>query len=158
MWWLKIISAVVLFAIVYQDLKYRAVSWFWFPILAIGLGTLHYLNSLFEVFVLHSLINLGFVLLILILLYAYISFRGKYKFSKAMGSGDVVMFIALSPAMASITFIVCFIFSILLAMILSLVFNKKDKKNIPLAGYMAVFFIFIYLAYWNGFLTQLYTI
>lgn len=158
MWWLKLICTVALIAIAYQDIKDRAVSWFWFPVLAVVLGILHYSNSFFELFILHSFINLGFVILVVLLLYGYIKFRGKHEFSKAIGRGDLVMFIALSPSMASISFIVCFVFSILLALVLSLIFNKNDEKHIPLAGYMSLFFLIIYLAHWSGFIEQLYTI
>lgn len=158
MWWLNLICAVVLIIIAYQDIKDRVVSWFWFLLLAICLGILHYFNSLFEVFLTHVLINFGFVLFVVLLLFGYIKLRGKLEFSKAIGTGDIVMFIALSPAMASVSFMVCFVFSILLALVLSLVLNKNDKKQIPLAGYIAVFFLIIYLAHWSGFITQLYTI
>lgn len=158
MFWLKIICLIALVAIAYQDIKDRAVSWFWFPLLAIAVGILHYSNSIFEVFVTHLLINLGFVVVVVLLLYIYITIRGQHQFKNAIGIGDLVLFIVLCPSMASLSFLVCFVFSILLALVLSFFFNKKDKRHIPLAGYMSLFFLIIYLAHWSGFIEHLYSI
>ncbi len=158
MWWLKLICIIPFVAIVFQDIKNKKVSWIWFLILALALAFLHYMNSLPEVFISHTLINLGFVVLILLLLYAYVKLRSKHQFLKAIGTGDICMFLALSPSMASISFIVCFAFSIIMALVLSIVFDKNDKNQIPLAGYMSLFFLIIYIANWTGLIDQLYKI
>ena len=156
MWWLKVLLSVSLCAIVYQDFKDKAVSFYWFPMLAIFGGVLHYTNTVGELFLMHSGINLGFVSLILMLLWLYVKIRKRHSFFKAFGSGDLLMFYALSFSMASVTFIVCFVFSMLFALILSFVLSNKNE--IPLAGYMAVFFLIIYIAHWSGWITQIYSI
>jgi len=155
--WIKVVVFIVLVSIIYQDLKDREVSWFLFPLLALPTSYLHYENISFVQFGMNVLINALMVSLVLLILYLYIKIRNTHTFFNAFGLGDLVMFYALCFSFASVSFVISFVFSILFSLVLSIVVNKKSVK-IPLAGYMALFFLFTFIAYWIGLIENLYLI
>lgn len=158
MWWAKVLLCISFSAIAYQDLKYKSVSLYWFILVGLALGLLHYHFVVFEQFLTNVAFNLVFVTILVLIIYTYIKLRGINQFSKAIGSGDILMFFVLSLSFSTLSFMFCFIFSLFFSLILSLYLNRKDKNQIPLAGYMSIFFGLIFIAYWLGFIRQLYSI
>ncbi len=130
----------VLLVIFFQDLKERKVSLI--AIIAIILlGVyLHFQNSVLEVFVLASLINLFVLLFIGVLLFLYTSFKLQKKLHEAIAIGDFLFFFFLAISFPTITFLVLFSISLIFSLILFLILKPKLKhKTVPLAGLQALF-------------------
>ncbi len=145
--------------IFYQDIKERSVYWFLFPIVACAAGYLYYSSTFFELFWRTSTVNLGIIALIFLVLQTYTKFKLKTDLKEVFGLGDALLFIGLCIAFPIASFIIFFVFSLFFSLILHFVLKNKMKvESVPLAGYMSVFFIGIYLIHWTGFLPNLYNI
>jgi len=130
-----------LMLIAYQDIKDREVYAFIFPVLAIGLGMLHYFNVYPVQFFMATGINLIVVLMILGILYVYTRLRIKKPFFKEVfGLGDALFFVALALGFPTVTFVVILVFSLLFSLLTWIVFKRSVvHSTIPLAGYMSIF-------------------
>jgi len=155
----KLVLVVTLLLVFYQDVKERKAYWFAFPIIALCCGFLFYQNSLLELFYGSIVINLIFIGVLLTIIYLYSKFKLKTDFKNTFGLGDTLLFLALAFSFSSVSFITLFVFSLIFALVLHLLFKKKSKlQTVPLAGYMSLFFCLVYVAFWLGFVNQLYII
>jgi hypothetical protein len=143
--------------IFYQDIKERSVYWFLFPIVACTAGYLYYINTFFDLFWRTTVVNLGIIALIFLVLQTYTKFKLKTDLKEVFGLGDALLFIGLCVAFPIASFIIFFVFSLFFSLILHFVLKNKIE-SVPLAGYMSVFFIAVYLIHWTGFLPNLYNI
>jgi len=127
--------------ICYQDLKYRAVYWFLFPILALSLGLLHFLQTTAYIFMTYSLINILLITIILAVLWGYAHFVAKKKFlNHSFGLGDLLFFYACALGFPSYTFILLFVGAIFFSLISYLFLKRRlTTKTVPLAGLMSIF-------------------
>ncbi len=132
--WLIIISI--------QDFKYRAISWYLFPvglgililhIVHLETGTGHIRNVLF---------NTGFVILQLSIVTAYFSIKHKRFvniFNRYFGVGDLLFLWVITLAFSPVNYMVFVIFSLFMSLTGFLIFTLfKEVEKIPLAGAMAV--------------------
>ncbi len=144
----------------FQDLKNREVYWFLFPLLIILLGYLHYSNTSQINFVISSGINLVLIFSIIAILYIYTLLKIKRPFfSEVFGIGDALLFIAIALAFPTITFVIIFVFSIFFSLAVWIILkNTLKHKTIPLAGYISIFMILIYLGDWIIDTVNLYTL
>jgi hypothetical protein len=155
----KIIAMLSLMTVAYQDIKERSVYWFVFPIIAFAFGYLYFINTFFAFFWRTILVNLGIVTLVLLILHAYTKFKLKTNLPSVFGLGDALLFFAICVAFPSVSFVIFFVFSLLFSLLLHFVLKTQTKvQSVPLAGYMSLFFIGIYLAYWSGVLTNIYSL
>lgn len=160
---LILIKFLLFFSLVFiffQDYRDRQVYVFLFPLIGI-LGTyLFFLNSNLEYYFLSVCINLGIVLIVVLLNYLFAKLVLKKNLLKeAMGLGDIFFFIAFALCFPTVTFINFFVFSILFTFVLHLALSKlsmEKNRHIPLAGYMSLFLIAVYLVSWLGFHDSLY--
>lgn len=131
--------------ICYQDFKERAVFWFLFPLLAISLCTLQIMHISTPFFYVSIVTNIALITLILVLLYLYARFILKEDFiDHSLGLGDVLFFYALGIGFPPISFSLLFASSILFSLLVYLVLKKKlNVKTVPLAGFMALYLIFV---------------
>lgn len=143
--------------IFYQDIKERSVYWFLFPIVACSAGYLYYINTFFDLFWKTSIVNLGIIALIFLVLQTYTKLKLKTDLKEVFGLGDALLFIGLCVAFPIASFIIFFVFSLFFSLILHFVLKNKIE-SVPLAGYMSVFFIGVYLIHWTGFLPNLYNV
>ncbi|RZN79962.1 MAG: hypothetical protein EVB11_12025 [Winogradskyella sp.] len=156
---LKIILLITFFFILFQDIKERKVYWFLFPIVAIVSGVLFYNDTLPELFVVNVIINLFVVILLLVVVYGYAKFKLKTSPKSVFGLGDALLFLALTLSFSSVSFIVVFVFSLIFSLALHLFIKTKNKSlTVPLAGYMSLFFMLVYISHWTGISTNLYHI
>ncbi|WP_299600639.1 hypothetical protein [uncultured Aquimarina sp.] len=157
---LKGLIILNLIYIIVQDIKNRKVYWFLFPSLLMLLGYLHYKNVLPIHFKNSIVINIGVIVSIMLILYAYARIIMKRSFFKdVFGLGDALFFTVLAVAFPTISFIILFVFSILFSLFTWLITKKNAKhETIPLAGYMSLFFIFIFLGNWITDTINLYII
>ncbi|WP_298507499.1 hypothetical protein [uncultured Kordia sp.] len=145
--------------IFYQDIKERSVYWFLFPIVACAAGYLYFMNTFFDLFWRTIAVNLGIIMLILIVLQTYTKFKLKTSLQKVFGLGDALFFLGLCVAFPIASFIIFFVFSLLFSLLLHVVLkNKIQETSVPLAGYMSVFFIGIYIMHWTALLPNMYSV
>lgn len=156
---LKISLIVISLIILYQDVTERKAYWFWFPLLIVLYSSVHLEHVVWQVFTLTSMLNLtivGFFLLI-IALYAKLKLRVNPR--HVFGLGDALLFLALAFTFSTVSFITTFVFALVFALSIHVVFKKQSKFNtVPLAGYMSVFYAITYVAYWCNSIDSLYRI
>lgn len=142
---IQISIVIVLFAIFIQDLRYRAVYWFWFPALTglfIVLGLPH--RSL-ENIKGSSLINMGMISVVLLLLIAYLSIRRKRLVNITRGMlclGDILFLFSICFYLSVLNYLVFYMLSMLIILLVwlpFLLFNKRNLK-VPLAGMQSLLF------------------
>lgn len=143
---LKCILLGVLFVIFLQDTKERLVFWFLYPIVGI-LGYSIQSNTIgYQYAFINSLINLAFIAILLFVSFLYSKIKLKADFiNGSIGIGDILLFIFLSFTFSTIPFLILFVFSLLFSLLLHIYFkNRSEHKNVPLAGYISLFFAATY--------------
>lgn len=137
-------------AIVYQDFKSREVSVF----VLLLLGGISMVKSLVQNGLEVSAKFFGVNLLVLIVLFACVNlyFWVKHQkvfsvFDRLIGWGDIVLFVTLCILFSPINFLLLFIGSLAFSLIaaLGMHYRKPENTLIPLAGFIAVFFITVFL-------------
>ena len=148
-----------LFLIFVQDTLERKVYWFLFPIVALLFGLIQYERIGVYQFVINSIINLVFVLIITGSLFLYAKYKMEQPFFETFGLGDFLLFFALSFSFASGTFLILLVFSFMFCIILFLLgFQQKTHKTVPLAGNISFFFGVVFLMSWIGWYDNLYNL
>lgn len=136
---MKLILLITLLLIIfYQDVRYRAVMWFLFPLLAGACIWYNYeflewktvlFNGLFVVFLLGSLT-------------VYVSIRKKELTAIWKGFfswGDILFILAVTPLFETIQYIYFFTFGTILTLVIHLSFSRGERrKTIPYAGYLSL--------------------
>jgi len=158
-----ILKGLIIFNLGYisfQDLQDREVYWFLFPSLVMLFGCMHYTNVLPIHFMNATMINLIVVLSIVFMAYLYTKIMIKRPFFKEVfGFGDLLFFIALALAFPTATFIILFVFSLLFSLSIWLFVKKNATHNDPpLAGYMSIFLLLIFIGNWVTGIVNLYLI
>ena len=143
---LSVILVFLLLAIIYQDFRYRAVSWYIFPLAAMVLIIQILIRNENEW--LYVLINTALISTQLIILSCWYFIREKRIFNiinNKIGLADVLLFYVFALAFFPVTYILfisgSFIFSLLLHSLLSN--HLKNRSKIPLAAYMAIFYFIL---------------
>ncbi len=143
------ILSVLLTIIVYQDLRYRAVSWLVFPVLlVIGVWVAQH-NSGWDTVWKNSLLNLGFIMLQLVGISLYLSAKHKRFINitrEYLGWGDILFFVTLTLYFSPLNFIVFYLLSLLLILTgaaFSKIIIRKKAQTIPLAGLQAAVFMLL---------------
>ena len=135
---------IAFIAIIIEDFKYRAIRWFWIPVLVfLCLGIAITENSWSEILVLFRT-NVVFILIQLLGVSLYYSLKVKRLVNitdNYLGWGDILFFLPLCLLFSPINFIVFFIgglMMILLGYILWKQFFLPELETIPLAGGLAI--------------------
>lgn len=143
----------------FQDIKDHLVWWFLFPLYAIVGGALFYIASFQEIYVQMAGLNLFILLGYIGLLFMVIRYiLKKSSFFKAIGLGDVLLWIALGLSFPTITFITILVFSSLFSLVLNKIIKSNQKEGIPYAGFTAIFLIGLYITHWTGMYKNLYVL
>ena len=153
----KTALCLAFFMVGVEDFKTRTVHWFWFPIIAIAACWLLYSNLDWLLFYQTIIFN-GLVISILLLsVFMYAKLKLKVPFFQVIGLGDVLLLVALSFTFSNAFFLVSLVVGLVCALALHLIYNRVYKtKTVPLAGYLSLFFLAVYLGHWTGLLTTLY--
>ncbi len=149
----KIATIIVLLTIFFQDIKTRMVYWLLYAIFGV-LGFLIMIeHQVFISAINSSMINLSIILLVISTIFIYARLIMRKEFLNTIGIGDLLLFFFLAFCFSNISFIILFVFSLLFSLILSiLIKNKSDENTIPLAGYISLFFVFVYcLSFFDSF-------
>lgn len=169
----KIILVISLLIIFYQDQKDRMVHWWLFLISAIGLSFIQIQKVGWLQFGIHSVFNIGLVLILLLVLLGYVRIRMQtFSLQNVLGLGDIFFLFALGLGFATLSFITMLVFGLILSLLLHLVLKKKGDSTlsrkhtqkeiqhqgdtVPLAGYLSLFFTMVLVIHWLGFYDNLY--
>ncbi|WP_299883432.1 hypothetical protein [uncultured Lacinutrix sp.] len=132
---------MILLITTYQDFVSRSIHVALPVIVFIIALVLNYLSLNLTIY--DTLYNVLFITINIISLVLYFSIKSKQltnPIDNAIGIGDIVLFFAITPLFKTTSFILFFIISLLLTLIIHNVINLfKDVKTIPLAGYLAGF-------------------
>jgi hypothetical protein len=148
MLFVKIFILICFTGIFIQDYKSRYVYWFLYPLVGIAAFALHFEKNGIEISLLNSVLNLGFIAILLSIAFLYAQFVMKINFIKeAFGIGDLLFFIFISFAFAPFSFAILLVFSLIFSLAIHFFLKEKQKQytTIPLAGYMSLFFGAIYI-------------
>lgn len=145
---------IMLATVAVQDYRYRGVSWFLFPLLAIAalIGLWQDENLYF--FMPLMMINLAFVLFLLAGLTIYFSLKNRKIVRIAdvyLGWGDILFFVVLAVFFSPLNFLL-FITGSLFLVSLIVAVSPRLSHNIPLAGMQATLLIppvFMKLTSWD---------
>lgn len=148
---LLIIPTVVLLLIVfYQDLKYRGVTWFLFPILTILLFLISFSSKNLSLILEHTLINLSFLAIQLVLVFLYLTIKKRKlikNFEDYFGLGDLLYLIVICIFLSPLNYFFYYTISLLLSLGMTSLFLIVRKDNtwvkIPLAGLQSLFLAFL---------------
>jgi hypothetical protein len=141
----------VLLLLFYQDLRNRHVHVFLFPPL---FGLLFWYKEAW-LYSIDLLFNIGFVLLVMLLLSVYVSLKNKEitnPFKNYFGLGDLLFLVAITPISKINSFMFIFIAGTLFVLVTHLIVNSFiPSETIPYAGYFSIFLIALLLLPTNTF-------
>jgi hypothetical protein len=130
---------LVLILITYQDFKFRAVTWFFFPLLAaILIGESMY-HEIWSITVEYFIINASFMIIQLLTVTLYLSFRHRSFiriWHQYLGLGDILFLFILCFFFSPINLIIFYLSSLIIAILVTLVLRRSYSSFslIPLAG------------------------
>lgn len=136
---LQFATVVILIMMTMQDFKYRAISWFLFPLLAV-VAILS--NSQFNIA--DGVLNMTFVGLNLALTTLVVSVKHKKfinLFASHLGLGDLFMFLCLSLYFTPLSFFLFYLWSLIFIAIstgIYIMIKRPLQFTVPLAGLQAL--------------------
>lgn len=149
---LKLFLIFVLIMIVYQDLRFQAVSWIFFVIgFALTLIMSIKENYLTDLLV-NSTINSLFILfqLSIIYLFTWIKFKKRSNiFKSVFGLGDFLFLIMIIPLFSPLNFVVFFITSAIFTLFVYFILywiKIYNKQRVPLAGLQSLFLFIVLIS------------
>lgn len=152
---IKTLLMTCLVFVFYQDMRYRAVSWFAFPLLLALLifltpGSVN-VNSLF----MDLVFNLSFLLLQLGILTVYFSVKQQKLVNITqglLGWGDILFLLCLAFYLSPVNYLLFYVGSLIAVLLISLLASKNGaaKNKVPLAGLQALMFAGLAFADWNS--------
>jgi hypothetical protein len=151
---LDILLAILLFIMIYQDFKSKAIDWYLFILLPLFI-ILNEITNLLSVFY-NFLINAGFLLGNFLILIAFFSIKHRQfinPLKNYMGMGDLLFFIGLAFLFSPLNYLLFFTGSLLLTLIaffLIFKFTPSTTPEIPLAGFVSII-VLVLLVYRSTF-------
>jgi len=142
---INIIVILVLLVVVFQDLKYRAIHVI-LPILLFVGAIARFL--ILEHAISELLFTVVFLVLVLLGLFIYTSIKSKKiinPIDSSIGLGDIVFFIVIIPLFFSTTYIFFFSTGMLFTIACHLLFTKNKEAHVPLAGYLSIYLILLFI-------------
>lgn len=146
---MRAILILILMGMGIQDFKFRAISWYLFPLLVAALLVMNRSFSLNDCF-----INFGFIALVFVLLTGWFSIKEGSMVNlteRHLGIGDILFLLCLAFFFSPINFFLFYLCSLLLIAVgtgLYLLIAKPENFTIPLAGLQAFVFIALLTAGW----------
>ncbi len=147
-------SLIIIFLgiIVYQDYKFRGISWLLFPIgfVLFSVQFLYQRELLTQLKL--FLLNLAILFFVFILLLIYFSIKNRKLTNivdSYIGIGDLLFFILLAQCFSVVNFVLFINAALLLVIFTYVVIGplfRPDTKKIPLAGLFALFYLIFYIS------------
>lgn len=151
MTWLESILLIWLIFIIYQDLKYRSILWFLFPV-GLAIALIYGLqNALPFSLIKNTALNYFFITVQFLLVSFYFVFLRKIRLKQLkhyFGMGDMLFLLVVAVIPSPLNFILYLVFSFFIIFMGYSVFfiikKRIDYKiQIPLAGLMSVLFVLL---------------
>ncbi len=142
---LKVISLLGLIAVFYQDMKYRAVYWIFFPLLALLFFLIKYPESGWMVVLEDAFWAIAFFAFQLLLLWGYFRIKkGKniQLIDHYLGLGDILFLGTVAFYFSPVNYVLFYLSSLLIVLLYVMIkgmFNRYTTPHIPLAGLQAIF-------------------
>lgn len=152
----KIFSLVILLVLFIEDAKRREVYWLLFPLLAAVFIWIRWANNGLSIAYFEGVLAGNVFLLIQgFLLSCYFSFKNRRWTNitnELLGLGDILFLISVSFCFSLASYIVFYVVSLFVVMLIWLVWQMTQRKNsgeIPLAGLQALLLAcFLASAWW----------
>jgi len=141
---IQILIVLLLAVLVYQDFKFRAISWIPLPILFVGFFILAEQGNTLAEISRFFLCNLLFVFLQLAALFVFFFIKEKRIFNiinTYHGLGDVLFTIVLCMAFSTVNFIHFYLCSLIIAIIgykMFMFLRPVAREGVPTAGIIAL--------------------
>jgi len=138
--------------IAYQDFKFRAVSWYLFPLSATALVLLQFTEYNKGLIIEYTLINLLLISLQILILSLYFSLREKrfvFPVNAKIGLGDVFMLVVLCMGFSPVNFILFILFVLIAGLFITgilAITSRNINPRIPLAAYLSIAFFLVILS------------
>lgn len=136
--------------ICYQDMRYRAVYWICFPVLAIVMFILKYNQSGINNALSDATYGILFLALQMLILWGYFSIKNKTLVNLTndyLGWGDVLFLLALPFYLSPVNYILFYLGSLIAVLLYILITKaisqKAQNPHIPLAGLQAVLLLIV---------------
>jgi len=164
-WIIKIVLCGILLIIVWQDFSDQKVMWFLIPIVFISgliLGLLQFSFGEYSYYILLNLIICG-ILSLGVIVYSFIR-QGNVisPINKTLGLGDILILFSLTSIFSPLNYIFFLISSFLLTLIIHsfIVHSFYSNRKIPLAGYLSVYLIVVFIVescsnYWGPYYDEI---
>jgi hypothetical protein len=147
---LLLLTAITLSFIAYQDFRSRAVTWFFFPLLALwGAGLAFSELRSMPLLGRYVAINCGFLVVQLVVLRLWYYIRQKEKrpfIDHAIGKGDIFFLLAAGCFFSPVNFLLFYLLSLFFSLIAYLTLRlwpavASRAPTVPLAGLQAAFLL-----------------
>jgi len=142
---INIILLCTLSAVIFQDLKYRAIHVVLPIFLLVGAMARFFILEHPISELLFTIVFLGLVMLGLFLYTAVKSKKISNPIDSTIGLGDIVFFVAIIPLFFSTTYILFFSTGMLFTIACHLLFTKNKEAHVPLAGYLSIYLILLFI-------------
>lgn len=148
---IQLIVVLLLILVVYQDYKFRAVSWIIFPLLLVTFFCFNILTISFWEVLDNSKVNFLFIVFLfgMITLYFSIKHNRLINISNGfIGWGDILFIFCLGILFSPLNFMMFYLFSITLIIIgvlFSRLIFKSNSDKIPLAGLQSMILLLIWV-------------
>ena len=138
----EIVLLILLGLMVYEDFKYRGISWYLFPLALVAIITKSYTYITIDT----TVLNIGFVLMQLLLVTLYFTLKQRKLVNittNHFGIGDVLFLGIIAISFSTVNFVFFYLLGIVISLLIGLLLiqSKSTDKTIPFAGIMAAFYI-----------------
>lgn len=146
---IRFFLVVVLLTMTIQDMKYRGITWYLFPLLAILLWISNS-NFVFRSF----MMNVSFLAVVYVFISAWLSIKKQIVVNITeyyLGLGDILFLLCLTFYFPPFSFFLFYGISVLLVSILYGVYYlsfKPEDRTIPLAGIQGSILLCVFLISW----------
>lgn len=148
---IKIVTIFFLLLVIYQDFRVRMITWWYIPLLFLGLLFISLQHVLFGELLKYFIINTSFILLQMIVLTIFYTIKKRKLtniINKYIGLGDILFFLVLCVGFSPVNFIIFIVSGLILTIICFSIYgiaSKKKEYRIPLAGMLAVFLCVVFI-------------
>lgn len=146
---IQLLLTALLILVVYQDFRFRAVSWVIFPLLPVLFIMLNLPSVSLEESLANTMANLGFAGSMFLFVTIYFSIRNRRIVNISngfIGWGDILFILSLGFLFSPLNFIIFYLASLLITIVATLILswlNKIDRNSVPLAGLQALLLLLL---------------
>ena|SRR5581483_1966093 len=152
---LKLFILLILLVVCIQDITTRLVYWIAFPLLALSFFYLNHLQgAVMREQGQAAIMNIGLVLIQLLLISAYFSFKEKKLVmltKQYLGIGDIFFLLSVACYLSVFNFLFFYVISLVVTLAAWLTvqsFLARKRQEVPLAGLQSLVLILLLISSW----------